>query len=901
MGNNLILENIPKKKSTRKFRNKFKRISKKNHCALRVDSCGIVKGLTKQANRMFGFHLNGSSVPFLHLCSLNQKYYGETTKKLLPRFVNQIYKTKNQMLYLTFRFNRCSKTDLEKEKTTKEKRCMPSHKHFLCFVDVKLYNVANKVWFEIWLKEVDLERRDHLNIKNKMDKKYKEIQRLKNLIKQYQIQMKKTPLNSHLGKRIRRTIQRKAKQKRQNLQIKGQMQVTKQRISKLKTVIRSRGKDSQSLKSQIDNHTQRYENKENQLSKQYEKKKRSTLINELKKINSKIQQKNNEKDDILKQLSSLRSNLRTSILKKKSEGNKIVSGLLKTQEFVRLEKEKMELSEYILENKELIQKIKKKLENYLESEYFQVEIAKTCNIIKKMTNKTNKLLLQKQQRSKSSKLVFNKTISQEISWALKSDDDNNDDGFSTKNKKFTKITENIYSSFYYLSPNLSKSNQRKEHTMKRSKTTPNGRIFYRTKSIKDVVSLTTLEEFDNLPIAFEFFKEFLSERMASEPLLFWLDMLDWKKYYREENSEEMFIYIHNTYIRQSAAFSLDCNEKTRKHFLKIWETEEFSITVFDELKCKIKLLLENTYLSKFRESYLNLELGKLDVSKNKSFSKKSYLEFGLFQTDKKSNILNLNIDNKKIIEKPSKISTKLIKKLIALLNEQYYDALASIYSSKITKSISYQKIINEIAALKNINLDQLSKSDPNSQITFFVNIYNLLFVHSLILHNQPLTQNYYQTFLNQNYYDIGGEHFSLNGIKNGILKLSKDHETKIQYQKFLQNYNNENIKFNPDIHFLLINPTQHTPALYCFREEKLKNDIIECKNLFYKQNIKIIEKEKKILLPYVFYENLNHFGKKSTKFKKYLKTFNAFKAINLKKYRIYFVRKTFENQIIFDK
>ncbi|KAJ3451827.1 electron carrier/ protein disulfide oxidoreductase [Anaeramoeba flamelloides] len=920
MGNKLGYENLPRETRLSVLKKKIKRLSKKTKCVLLVDSNGNVLDMTRKASRMFGFNLRGSSIPFLHLCATNQDFLGATTKELLPLYANQALKKPKYALEIILRFRSCSVVEKDNnenknknKKKSKNKKMEKETKNqanyhffqnkneFFGYVYVVPYKTPNSVFYEVWVNQDQTKKKLRvlgmiIKIRKKINNLNKKIQVFKEEIKQHQIKVKQLPNYILIEKQNMLLIQ----EEERNSKIQDYLNEILGAVSKNKEMIKERQENPQQHKKQITYFISQLEQLEKKLFREYEKHNQSKLIKRYNDCQNLLKEKKNEKMEILNDLHSIRSSISKTIKdNKKNEQDKSII-ISTSKELIKLDKEKKQIEEIITRNKSEIQELTKKLKNKLIDKSVRKESSKFFNQIKKITRSTIKLRLSKLQLTNSTRVILNKTITDEILWALQDEDDEGDD--SNIQNKQTLNNKNTFIPFSIFHPPKRNFERRENQRpkLRHSHSTSNSRIFYRTKSIKDVTSLTRLEEFKSLPIAFSFFKEYLSERMCYEPLLFWLDMQDWYQYYREENADEMVEYIIQTYIDQSALFSLDVDDKTRKHYYNLWEIEDYNINMFDELKQKIQTLLENKYLSDFRESYLNLELGELNVSKNKSFVAKPYLEFGIFQSAKTINVLNMNIDYKEKIDNPCKFSSNLIEKLIDILNEQYYDALASIYSTKFIKSIAYQKLLYEIAGLQNIDLDQLLKSDSNSKVTFFINIYNLLFVHSLILNDQITSNNSYKLFLDQSLYNIGGKNFSLNCIKKGIFKLSTPQNNTYQLQDYLQHYYRY-FEFNQDIHFLLLNPTQQTPNLFCFHRKKLKQEIDECKNQFYKKNFEIIENEKVILLPQLFNKYWFHFGKNSNKLKTYLKTFSNLKEIDLSKYNIRFIPQNFENQIIFEK
>ncbi|KAJ6232534.1 electron carrier/ protein disulfide oxidoreductase [Anaeramoeba flamelloides] len=352
------------------------------------------------------------------------------------------------------------------------------------------------------------------------------------------------------------------------------------------------------------------------------------------------------------------------------------------------------------------------------------------------------------------------------------------------------------------------------------------------------------------------------------------------------------------YLETTSIFSLDLKQKTREKYITLFENENYSKTIFDGLGKKIKKLLEEKYLLEFQKSYLHTELSDLEISKNEKYCSRSYFQLGLTFEEKSTECLNSNINIKGKISDPFQFSSQLINNLIETLNDSFWEGLGTIDLNKLQQSILFKKFLVEVASLSNIELNLLIKETDEQKKIFFINIFNIISIHALIVNGFPLSQLTHRQFLNQSKYNIGGFNFSLSLIKTCIFGLSNSKSKHLFLPKQFKKLSIKNI--DPRIHFILINPTEETASLRPITSENYEQEINKSCSFFLKKFFRFIPKKKKIILPFVFEKFYHHFGNTHSQILLWIRNFLKIdNVLELYNYKFAFSSQKFVNYIIF--
>ncbi|KAJ6230821.1 electron carrier/ protein disulfide oxidoreductase [Anaeramoeba flamelloides] len=204
------------------------------------------------------------------------------------------------------------------------------------------------------------------------------------------------------------------------------------------------------------------------------------------------------------------------------------------------------------------------------------------------------------------------------------------------------------------------------------------------------------------------------------------------------------------------------------------------------------------------------------------------------------------------------LSIRLLGILIDILKANTCFSRYCIDFMNLSKTVAFYKFEKLTANLQRIDLNRLKKYTENKKIAFFINIYNLLFVHSLIKNPHPYDFNTLENFMYMSKYNVGGNIYTLADIKFGVFGIESTISSNYSISTHVENCKFE--KIDPKIHFSLINFTNQSPILsiydYKRLDAQLSKNTIECLN----RNILTEPEYNQIFLPKLFEKNQNHFG-----------------------------------------
>jgi hypothetical protein len=259
--------------------------------------------------------------------------------------------------------------------------------------------------------------------------------------------------------------------------------------------------------------------------------------------------------------------------------------------------------------------------------------------------------------------------------------------------------------------------------------------------------------------------------------------LFWSFLKKEQQLEEIYGFIIK--IKQLIEFYDFSNDLIETKFLTTLKDCILTLSKLNDEQFKeLKIKLENLLLEKFdRENSMNDVFQLLKKSLQKYYEKfllsKDFEVFKKFLTD------SINKSTTLSILKEKEWSFNTFYKYVSLNMEHrnpvhFSQFLLSKFLDYLAKPDS-----NELYSLKELSTElqivkykELSNED---KISFFVNIFNTLIIHSLIhLKKMPFNNPYeFHSYLSSCHYNIGGKNYSLFTIKKKL---------KIAFQKLTSSY-----------------------------------------------------------------------------------------------------------------
>ncbi|KAJ6239242.1 electron carrier/ protein disulfide oxidoreductase [Anaeramoeba flamelloides] len=372
--------------------------------------------------------------------------------------------------------------------------------------------------------------------------------------------------------------------------------------------------------------------------------------------------------------------------------------------------------------------------------------------------------------------------------------------------------------------------------------------------MRQISNFSTFNQLMKYNLAIEYFKEFLTERSKQNEFIFYLEIQELKRYYNDENAEDLVTYLINNYIEESAIFLIELDNEIRDNILNLHYDNKYSRDIFDKAE---KIVLENIckkYFPEFKKSPLFQQFCQIDYQQNQLLLESTY-RIGLLTSEQKTNkLLNNFFNNSEEIPNPNKFIQELLEILIDMLNVNFSISSETINCQKIAQSISFKNFQNSCSLLNNIAINDIVSLDHQSKKAFFLNLFNVISIHSIIINPNPTDKNSLNHFLKDSNYSIGGYVFSLHDIKYGVFELSRREKKKLldKLTPFCVNY-------DPRINFAIMNFTTHPNKLTTFYPETLEKQLDETTVNYLNQYLRIKQQKKKIYLPIINKDNFYNY------------------------------------------
>ncbi|KAJ6250571.1 electron carrier/ protein disulfide oxidoreductase [Anaeramoeba flamelloides] len=333
----------------------------------------------------------------------------------------------------------------------------------------------------------------------------------------------------------------------------------------------------------------------------------------------------------------------------------------------------------------------------------------------------------------------------------------------------------------------------------------------RNKKNKKKFTIDSLQTLFKIPIAVDYFRDFLVSQLCQENIMFWLAVKSMKQKDSTENQiNKSSKKIFQTYILYESPFEINIQSNLREKLIKQYNNKNFFISMFDEAhEAVLEHMIFNSW-GPFQETrqFANL-LKKLKKDPNYENLSNSTQRMKLRYNIQPYKGLNEGNEYHDKIFHPIAVVETLLEQLIQLLDIHYRISKNVINFKNIYSTIPFQKFVKKTAQLKYIKLDQL-KSE-NEKLCFFLNVYNLLTVHGFLSNGLPYDQTSMKHHQRDSIYLIGGNYYSLNDIFNGILRANtcikynsnkSSHYFKISDERSKYSLS----KIEPMIHFAIIDP-----------------------------------------------------------------------------------------------
>ncbi|RDX91371.1 hypothetical protein CR513_26662, partial [Mucuna pruriens] len=170
------------------------------------------------------------------------------------------------------------------------------------------------------------------------------------------------------------------------------------------------------------------------------------------------------------------------------------------------------------------------------------------------------------------------------------------------------------------------------------------------------------------------------------------------------------------------------------------------------------------------------------------------------------------------------ICARLTKIMSAILESYASDDRQHVDYEAISKSEEFRRYVNMTQDLQRVNLLDLSEHE---KLAFFLNLYNAMVIHAVISVGCPEGVIDRRFFFSDFQYLVGGHAYSLNIIKNGILRCNR----RSPYS-FVRPFSTGDkrlevalVKLNPLLHFGLCNGTKSSPRVRFFSPQRVVDEL----------------------------------------------------------------------------
>ncbi|KAJ6238462.1 electron carrier/ protein disulfide oxidoreductase [Anaeramoeba flamelloides] len=357
------------------------------------------------------------------------------------------------------------------------------------------------------------------------------------------------------------------------------------------------------------------------------------------------------------------------------------------------------------------------------------------------------------------------------------------------------------------------------------------KITHKRKKKKKKFTIDSLQMLLKIPIGVEYFREFLVSQLCQENIMFWLSVKALKQQDLTKNkiiksSKKIF----QTFILEESPFEINIQSSLREKLIKQYNNKNFFTSMFDKAhEAVLEHMIFNSWGS-FQETkhFTNL-LQKLTKDPNyKNFSN-STQRMKLRYNIQPYKALNEGNEYHDKILHPIVVVESLLEHLIQLLNIHYCFSKNFINLKNIHSTIPFQKFVKETAQLKYIKLDQLE--NETERLCFFLNVYNLLTLHSFLSNGLPHDQSSCTHLHKNSIYLIDGNYYSLNDIFHGILRAntfikSNSNKASTYFKPKDEKSKYSLSKTEPMIHFAIIDPYRNS-ILKIYRSRNLLKSLKE--------------------------------------------------------------------------
>ncbi|KAJ3447038.1 electron carrier/ protein disulfide oxidoreductase [Anaeramoeba flamelloides] len=376
------------------------------------------------------------------------------------------------------------------------------------------------------------------------------------------------------------------------------------------------------------------------------------------------------------------------------------------------------------------------------------------------------------------------------------------------------------------------------------------------------INFQTLDQLLQIPKAVNYFKEFLSSHFCQENIMFFGEVKNFKQFQGSQKQLIKFAKkIYQTYIIPGSIFEINIISEMRNDLITNFEEKNYSRTLFNKAQNVVLNHMEFNSWKPFQQSILYQQLIKsLNKDPNFIFTH-NRKKLKLIKGYHKKRALNEEFQVNGKLFPTYRVAEDLLKSLLSILQAHYSVSKQEINLKNISKSIPFRRFVKMTSELQFVKLHEMP---INEKLCFFLNLFNLLSLHSMIINGIPRDLNSKKKLLKESIYFIGDSYFSLRDIYHGILRANNHPRN---YGNTYFKVNDKRSKYSlssidPRIHFMLINHSFQEFQSYfkIFDIDNLNNYLDEITTQTLSKIIQF--KNNKVLFPKLFNRVQTDFGGK---------------------------------------
>ncbi|CAO2831086.1 unnamed protein product [Amaranthus hypochondriacus] len=218
-----------------------------------------------------------------------------------------------------------------------------------------------------------------------------------------------------------------------------------------------------------------------------------------------------------------------------------------------------------------------------------------------------------------------------------------------------------------------------------------------------------------------------------------------------------------------------------------------------------------------------------------------------------------SIDDKEP-ESAAMIGEKLMKIMSAILESYASEDRCCLDYLAISNSEEFRRYVNMVRSLHRVDLFALSVDE---KLAFFLNLYNAMVIHAVIRRGYPEGMIERKSFVSDFQYIVGGHSYSLNAIRNGILR-SNQRAPYALVKPFSTGDNRLQMALpmvNRLIHFGLCDGSKSSPSVRFFSPQNVQAELRFAAREYFKRNaIEVDLSKRTVSLPCIMKWYSSDFG-----------------------------------------